>query len=273
MDEITRAARFAAELDHLLENGAPPPDASEGELLATAARFVAADFSVEAQRRNHPTLRARRQPRWVRTLATIAAAITLLVALTLAIPPLRTLAQDVLARIGAFVFTDAPSIAEEMEGEPFATPSYEMVIGEMSIEAASEHLGFSVLEPAYLPEGYKVTQRDVNESERVSGASTYFTSQAVRRIPDFFSLNQQRWTVEQPVTWAMGDAEVQAVVVRGVEGIYIPDAPVGLNPDADGNAEVFTMNMLVWEENSFTFTLQATLLELDELLLIADSLQ
>lgn len=273
MNEEQRAARFAAELDHLLEHGAPPPNASEPDLLATAARFAAANFSRDV--RQPLAARARRMPRALRALAGLAAAFALLTTLTLTIPPLRAWAQDVLARIGAFVFTDAPSIAEEMAGDPFETPipDANFIPGLLTAAQASEYAGFSVLVPDYLPRGYQIVQRSAGQNERLSEARTFFSGSAYYETPDFVELSQQLWTVEQPLTWAVGEVEPQTVNVRGVEGLYIPEVPNGLKPDVEGNAEIFTMNMLFWEEGGFNFTIGASALELDVLLRIAESLE
>jgi hypothetical protein len=187
-----------------------------------------------------------------------------------------TLAQDVLARMGTYIFTDAPSIAEERAGRPHETPLPDELVtapGRLTVERASERVGFSVLVPTYLPAGYEEVGRNVAQDDQVSQVITWFSRHAYSGIPDFFDLAQQRWLIERSLTWAIGEAEPQTVNVGGVEGLYNPDAPIGLRVSDDLPSEGITLNMLIWEEEDFTFMVRNQTLEFDELLAIAESLQ
>lgn len=125
--------------------------------------------------------------------------------------------------------------------------------------AASQLAGFTVLAPAYLPEGY--APRDQSESWTVSHendgnmASINYHNQAA---DGFLVINEQMYhqqgapnTVERPV--------VQDVTVRGQPGAWVPDP--------DGGKSV-----LVWDENGITYMIVSNKLPKDEVLKVAESL-
>jgi hypothetical protein len=60
--------------------------------------------------------------------------------------------------------------------------------------------------------------------------------------------------------------------VRGLAGVLFEDAPLALNRDDAGIAQLAPITLLVWEEDGLQFFLIAGSLKGSELLRIADSL-
>lgn len=71
--------------------------------------------------------------------------------------------------------------------------------------------------------------------------------------------------------FAIGDANPEAVMVRGIEGIWIEEVLQGMER-SEGERTFFGYNYLLWEENGFLFTIRSASLPQAEMLRIAESL-
>jgi hypothetical protein len=292
MNEQERAARFSAALDDMLRGEPTPPDLTDDDraLLALGAQLAQTDFSAESRVREATRVRliytreTRRgvlpvtifQTRTFRQLAVAAAALLLVAAMFLTVPPLRTFAQDIINRISQIVFAHEETRSEIIEGQP--APTYEdaqpyQPPGILSIEEASRAAGFQALEPAYIPEGFTLRSRfgpPTAAGEEV--VTDYTTSNAAEA--EFLHLSQTRFDPNwSPAVWSIGDAQQHPISVRGTNGLFVDQAPIGTRRGTNGRFETFGVNILTWQENGLQFILQSATLDQDELLRVAESLR
>lgn len=272
-----QAERFNIKLDELLQGNNPDMSGEDGELLQLAALLAQTDYSDQSRIRH--TLRTRLLTRskrvttmnfWQskRFLTSLAAALLLVMFLT--VPPLRTLAQDVITQIGQILFVREETRAEILDGQ--IAPTIENTdfqpFGVESVEVLSQLTGFHPFVPAYLPEGYSMTSRFVPPTGENGEIVTDYTKE-----DDVLHISQVRYNPSwsQP-EWAVGDAAPRQVSVRGVTGTYVEQAPIGARR-VNGRFESYGVNILTWEEDGFRFIIQSASLNLDELMQVAESLQ
>ena len=263
------------------------------------ARIVLATANLAALSKDRITLRKRllagktfpahQRTTWAAKAAAASALLLLVVVAAFAAsPPLRTWAQEVLARVGNMIVTDAPTDAEQMlPGLLTATP--EWVEGpspeSLSQEEASRRVGFAVLVPRDIPKGEDIyappggapweDKWDIcavrNEALVVGIYNRWY---GVRIL-------QLRLTDEQSEDLAIGDADIVAVTVRGQTGYWIEEATTSMTllsvvgslkvPDPDW--QLANENILTWEEEGIVFVIYGDdELSQDELLTIAESL-
>ena len=205
-------------------------------------------------------------------------------------PATRALADTIIRQFGAYIFvqgTPQPDLVKiEMAGQQDAESpeqkatlqAYKQQLNEQmkkraqanndvtasfapDAAAASQLAGFTVLAPAYLPDGYTlgevkhvsggwaVTQDDGDVAALISytdqTTDSFFTIEELKVQPG------KSRTVERP--------EIKDVTVRGQSGVWMP----GL----DGGK-----NALVWDENGITYSVVSNNLSLDESAKIAESL-
>jgi hypothetical protein len=124
---------------------------------------------------------------------------------------------------------------------------------------ASQLAGFTVLAPAYLPDGYTAEGQPgawtVSHDNEGVAASAKYDNQAA---DGFLVINEQS-VQQQGQTNTIDRPEIQDVTVRGQSGSWIPDP--------DGHKSI-----LVWDENGITYMLVTDTLPLDEMLKVAESL-
>jgi hypothetical protein len=164
------------------------------------------------------------------------------------------------------------SLAQQATGSPQDQAAASVVV---DANAASRLVGFTVLAPAYLPDGYtasstgwKVSQGNdggdaattqINGKAGLEGVSggafNNYVNQATNGIITIEELKAQQnqsSTVDSP--------QIQDVTVRGQPGVWMPGG-------ADGG-----MNTLAWEENGITYLVVSNQLSKDEALKVAESL-
>lgn len=228
-----------------------------------------------------------------------ALAICLLLALfSLAIPPVRTFAQNIIQSIGNFLFVDEPTDAENyvatvQSGIPTPTPDptiiakitpqfYETKL--LSSADASAKAGFTVYTTGYMPEGYTLNTRDVLFTGQTITSDTSYRKELDPPLHDGMQFSaiialEQTLTNEDTDPWIMGlgDIPVVEVSLRGVKGGWIEQIPIYPFQNENGEWDYARWNQLIWAENGFTFVLQtnlpADMLPLEEMMKIAESLQ
>lgn len=215
-----------------------------------------------------------------RRAALTFAALLLLLATTLAVSPqARAIASQQWRQIGAIIFQDGTEPATSGPATPppptMPAPSESSIQRAASAAEASRLAGFTVLEPAFLPEGYTSSgEWSVDERDgSVYVVSTYQSADG----SDFLTFNQIRYAPGVTFEQRYGDNEtLQDVTVADHAGVWIegrymadPNEP----PPADGaEPELLSTNWLVWEADGLTYILYGTGLERPEMMNIAESL-
>ena len=143
----------------------------------------------------------------------------------------------------------------------------------LDANAVSQLVGFTVLAPAYLPDGYtassggwRVSQENdpgVATISRINGkgglegvsggAVNNYVNQAAGGI-----ITIEELKVQQSQSKTVDSPDIEDVTVRGQSGVWMPD---------DGG-----MSTLAWEENGITYLMVGNLLSQDEALKVAESL-
>jgi len=233
------------------------------------------------------------RPRY-RTLIASLASVVSLVLVTLTIPPVRALAQDIIHQIGSFMISNAPSDAEQYvatleSGTPTPTPDpnggipEDVIAGLLTSGQASAKAGFPVYAAAYLPSGYQLYIRDV---QTASQSTTIHTAYRIELDPPLHNGAQMAGIIsfEQSLvasgapTWekGIGDTPVVDVTVRGQPGVWLEQVPVYPFQNDQGEWDYARWNQLIWAEAGYTFMIQTNmpsdLLPLAELLKIAQVL-
>lgn len=225
--------------------------------------------------------RSTRATRSLRAVGIAAAAITLVAVAFTMITPLRVWAQELIARIGNLQFTDETTWAEQVVEQQATLPSSDgnSLPARWSAEQASERAGFPVFEPAYLPENYVSTSRDVYSSESggmqvISGFGSRSYTQVDSYVPDFISLSQWLFPEDAPErSWPVGDAVPTEVFINGHPGLWFGGAPLGTTLDENNMRQLMPVNLLIWEQDGYTFIMQNLQLSFEELLRVAESLR
>ena len=222
----------------------------------------------------------------------------LLAFFSLAIPPVRTFAQDIIQSIGNFFFVDQPTDAENyvatmQSGTPTTTPNptliakitpqfYESAL--LTAAEASAKAGFQVYSIGYLPDGFTISNRDILFTGQTITSDTSYRMELDPPLHDGLQFSaiialDQTLTSENTDPWitGTGDIPVIEVTVRGVRGAWIEQIPIYPFQNEEGEWDYARWNQLIWSENGFTFVLQtnlpADMLTLDELINIAESMK
>jgi hypothetical protein len=296
MNEQERAYRLSADVDHLLQGEAlSNSEGDDGALLDVVKDLAQADFSADSAIRE--TLRDqlldraagqqgakpvnRKKMRWSRALTIAAAILIILTIATLTIPPLRTLAQDILGRIGAIIFTNDETIAQHaLEG----TPGPDFATGTGPTEYIPP-TGMPPYLPSYVPDDYVVNLDATTDSSASYTKFEVGTDEYQNPINYFLDIQQDSAhvssTSDLPIPFAIGDAKVVDVSVHGQHGVWIEQAPISVQSDSNVGMKPWNVNMLIWQENNLVFTItnkvlapaaDPPLLPLDEMLKVAESL-
>jgi hypothetical protein len=301
MNEQKRAEQFSHEVDRLLAGGSPL-GADDGEMLDVAARLAAADLSADTGSlrediRQRMMAQNTTRKGWshttgdnpmkkntvTRRLVFAGIALVLVLIASLALPPVRTFAEGILRRIGGITLSDNPTAIQEMEGTPMPTldPNAEPLPTiapprQLSAEEAAALAGFPLYVPDMLPAGYELAFRDgTGQESGVASITTSYYEQPATRESGFLLLTQAVYPAdaEGPLgEWAVGDAPISDVTVRGLPGVFVDGAPIMGSVDPEGNVETQGLNILIWEEEGYTFSLTSNTLSLEELLAIAESM-
>ncbi len=129
--------------------------------------------------------------------------------------------------------------------------------------------------PNYIPQGYALIENFrgkysdgqvliVNYQKLAqNGFASYFNISIIR-YPLF-----SRWLRHYPSP----NPPAIPMAVRGHSGVWIGQAPIGLNQNMDPSRGIHPVNFLFWDENGLSFAIQSNSLDRIEMLHIADSLE
>jgi hypothetical protein len=295
--------RFNQELDCLLSTGELPAeikqDALHNEMLSIANALATANIETLSKGRvslrnrllsNEASLAHQPTPRAMKMVTIPALALVLLITLFAVSPTLRSWAQEVLARVGNLIITDAPTDAEQRLPRLLtATPEFaETALAppeSLSQEEASLRAGFTVLLPRDIPKGEDIyaVPWGIPWKDRwniCAGPNWVFVAGVYDRWYGVHIL-QLKLPDEQIKDFPIGDADIVEVAVRGQTGYWIEETATGMTqlgvvgslkvPDPDW--QIAYENILTWEEEGIVYLIQADdELSLDALLTIAESL-
>jgi hypothetical protein len=205
----------------------------------------------------------------------VAAVVVVIILIALAIPPVRTFAQDIFGivrQIGGTKLIRGPIPTEAIEPLPEIPPE-EYVLpsgGLFSVAEVTEVTGFGIYEPTDIPAGYEMNARVPNRKGEVRGFRVGYSRLDEDGTVYFIELSQVLWPENAPSQfgmWDMGDAPIEDVTVRGHNGVFVEGAPILYTEQG-----VQGVNLLIWEEDGFTFTLQSDEFSRDEMIRIAESI-
>jgi hypothetical protein len=294
---------FNRELDRLISRGRIPADikrdAVHDEMLSIAHTLATANLASLSKGRaslrqrllapgTFPT--RRRIPGAVKLAATLSLLLMVAVLAFSISPPLRAWAQEVLARIGHLLITDAPTHAERVlptiqTGLPDRPKG--PLLESLSQEEANRRVGFTVLVPRDVPEsaweeGYRPAWGAPKE---VTWDIFEMPHGVIVRCDCFrwhhVHILQYKLMNEQSLEFPVGDAEVVEVTVRDQAGYWIEEAPTGIV--GGGGSTLHGMqdlvwglaydNILAWEEEGVVYVIMGDdELSLDDLLMVAEHL-
>lgn len=279
--------QFNARLDELLRTGSTDMSGTDHDFLAVGALLAKIDFSTDSRIRESQRAKLLCTPKPVtvrrfavfRAAATIAAALGLLIVMTLTIPPLRVAAQELIDWVGQMVFAHEPTRAQLLDGQPVPTPEgvsredAALPFGIDDIETLSRQVGFAVYVPDYVPESYGLLMRYAPTTGDGAEVAADYTDSAAANA-DVLHISQVKVSTDlSDSVWAIGDAPVETVTLRGVTGTFVEQAPIGVRPGVDGRRETYGVNILTWREGDFRFIVQSSRLSRSELMRVAESLQ
>lgn len=263
MDDTQKALDFSNQLDERLENYATSPSATSeyADLLAVAQNLSAADFSRESRikeslyvRLNTAQSRLPRAVYWQRRLVTATVSIILLMAVVFTVPPLRTLAQEVINRLQTLSLTNAPSLFEQYLNKPVPTPdpaNPSIQLLSISLEQAIAKAGFTPLLPTYLPAGYALTTQDASTNQiRLEFQPADRNHSKCCAV---LGLTQIRNRLSDGTPFPVGDVPIEDVTVRGVAGLWVQNSQTGMTPDENGNLQIMPTSILTWEADGYLF--------------------
>lgn len=222
----------------------------------------------------------------LRTVALAFSMVAVITAVFFFTPSTRALADAIIQQFGGYIFmqgTPQPDpVKEAMSGQQGAgSPEQKATLQaekqKMNDQpqenrkdtasfapdaaAASQLAGFTVLAPAYLPEGYALSETksgskgwDVTQENGSVTAMIYYQDQASK---SFLTIEELKYEQGHPKT--VERAQIAAVTVRGQPGVW--------TPDPDGGK-----NVLVWDENGITYLVVSNTLQLEEMQKIAEGL-
>ncbi|NLG96849.1 MAG: DUF4367 domain-containing protein [Chloroflexi bacterium] len=203
------------------------------------------------------------------------------IALSLSIQPVAALAGEILGQVGLFTFTDGQAIPDEWIGQKNFNNTGDGIVMPvndlmgLSEEEAEAQAGFALYTPGYLPECFTLNSRGVLVDEQAAPTvvTAYLCSGESVYDDVFLYMHQIVLANDPKVNFEIGDAQPVKVTVRGNEGLWIEQAPIGVKTGRDGATELMPVNMLAWEEDGFYFQMQSNHLTKDEMLKVAESLQ
>ena len=183
-------------------------------------------------------------------------------------PSVRALADTIIGQFSAYIFVQGTPVPvqqevvdKKMEVQSETKEDAEVYSFAPDAAAASQLAGFTVLTPAYVPEGFIPSSSDnvtggwsVTPKWGGEAALVNFDNQA---DDSFLVIEQLKIGQDQPNT--VERPEIVAVTVRGLPGAWLPDGDDG-------------KSVLVWDENGITYSVISDKLPLEELLKVAESL-
>jgi hypothetical protein len=226
------------------------------------------EFAVSLYQRINKPMKAKSKSTALRF-----AALSLLAVLTAALlfsPSGRALADTLIGQFGAYIFVqgnpvpvqqdvaDKKNVEVQSEPNKDKDDAYSFAA---DASAASQLAGFTVLAPAYVPEGFTPSSIDnVTGGWRVTskwGGEAALISYDNLADDNYVTIEELQIGQDSPMT--IERPEIVAVTVRGLPGVWT------LDPDGHKNG-------LVWDENGITFSVWSNKLPLEELQKVAESL-
>ena len=304
-ESMDRIERFNLALEAVIRKGEARDEQlgdHEAAMLSISRELIQADLGSLSKKRAETRNRlmaeksSARKPvlSKVRWAAGVAVVVLLAVLSFATIPPLRAWAQEVIARIGHLIITDAPTYEEqffeEMQTMSPGKGKASTVIPQ-SLQAVRARVDFPVLVPRDFPQNRGkdiyappwAIDRDMTwTSESVSDYQKGVTVSGIYKRWHSVNIHQLKLTDERVKEFPVSDARVQEVVVRNQRGSWIEAAPTGLlesygsiwpNNKTESVWILERQDLLVWEENGVMYIIQADdELELKDLLTIAEAL-
>lgn len=213
---------------------------------------------------------------------TVLALLALFLSLSLTFQPVRALAGQVLGQIGFFNFTNDTAIPEEWIGQEnfkqaadtTATPMPVQSYTAPSEQAAEQRAGFDLYVAGYLPECFSLNGRSVLGEQAASTISTSYHCPGKTVYEDvFLHIDQSLLQGSSSMDYAIGDAQPVEITLRGQTGVWIDQAPIGVQTNRNGETELMPVNLLMWEEDGFFFQVRSNRLSQEEMVKVAESLE
>lgn len=277
-------AAFAAELAELAQSIHPDADfkaALEKQLRAMATDSAFSQLHEQSRMGESTMNRTLRLSSGWRSVAAAAAALVIVAAVTLAVPPLRSFAQELLD----VLFNRAASDTEvfetpvvlQMQTTPIAA-TFQVERPSLTVEEVEAQAGFDVLVPAYLPSGY--TLEDVYYDEGGKLVSQFYNHDGIG-----FNIVQMQAEAAEPMevgaTAEIIEVQIGDVTGQYVEGFWTLDSTRdGETVQLEGQSwnSDFPFSQLRWQVGDTVFWMMTTLgqksdLPLSEWEAIAESLR
>ncbi|KPL90414.1 hypothetical protein [Herpetosiphon geysericola] len=262
--------QFNADVDHLLSTGQLPSsaDADHQALLQLAQQLGQIGLQPNstqqaATAKQVQQLLGNRKPLYggfmLKSKLRIGLALVMaLVVATVAVPPLRSYASQILHQIGWLTVNNGPTKAEQV-----FTATEEPPIPNQATAAPPVLSDASPFDATYLPAGYVATPG-------YSGRY-YFNESAADSITVWVR------SLEEGSTLSVGAASTTQITVRNKPGLYIEQAPLYVKnsegPIYQENLETVSVNLILWEENGQIITVESYKLDQTTLLQVAEGLQ
>lgn len=210
-------------------------------------------------------------------LAALLLAMVLLVS-----PPARGFAQDVINRLSSLFISNQPTYAGKFEAtlqsmdpaapaETLGAPVEWQAPGILTLEEARSLAGFQVAEIKDLPEELTLVVRAFNPADELNplrSVTSTFQSAGQTLVFSQAALDANAGTAALPV----GESPVAAVMVQGVEGVWIENLRLSTYVDENQQVTPAYANLLIWERDGFQFWLQSNPgLSLETMLQMANS--
>jgi hypothetical protein len=213
---------------------------------------------------------APRQGAWKLRLAATAAILALLFTVT----PLRALATDILYQLGVITYTNDPTMAEILTSGVTPTPPPTDIPGKVieldgvrvyQIPVISRLVGYPVYAPQHVPIGAELYDR---ETSKVA-AGEYLAISAYRLVGgDFLYIEQTHVGFNiRGERIGVGSASVQPETVGANPAVWVEGIATN-----NAGATLQRSNMLMWDADGYTFTLQSASLDRAEMKAIAASM-
>ena len=302
------AARFNRHLDALILDKTFLPeelDSSHQEIFAIAEALSHNPFdSLSAVKASiqqkvkvkHRTLPKRPSLRKVAAVGTLLPFVIFIVACAVS-PTFRARTKEVLIQIGHLIFTDDSTDAQQVL--PYISTSRPTPVIEeageptrwdpITLIEANQLTGFQVVVPRDIPEQEweKAFQPEWGNPKNISWEIYESPAGGVYIRCECFRFHEvQIWQVHASdiefEEFAIADAQISDVTVRGSTGFWIEDAPTSL---VGGGGSIWSLteddivwqisneNFLVWEENGILYMIRGSdELSLGDYLLVANSL-
>ncbi|MCA0350920.1 MAG: DUF4367 domain-containing protein [Chloroflexi bacterium] len=261
--------QFNADVDHLLETGQLPSSADPNHqaLLHLAQQLEqlrlqpsSIQQAATAQRiQQFGTGKHHSGGFMLKSKMRMALAVVMaLVVATVAVPPLRSYASQILRQIGWLSVTNEPTKAEQLltatevppiPDQPTATPP---VLSDASL-----------FNPTYLPAGYVANP---------SYSGRYYANDST---PDSIYISVR--SIEEGSTLGVGAASTTPITVRNTQGLYIEQAPLYIKAKEgkmyQEDLETVAVNLVLWEENGQIIIVESYVLDQTTLIQIAEGLE